>query len=207
MLRRVIAAKVPLVLFAAAAPELESQVAAYIGTDNRAGGEAGGKWLAEHYPKGGELGIVLCVAGHPVTEARLAGFKAGLGDAPYRVVATADAKCDRDQGRRVVEDMLSAHPKLAAMFSTSDTQSLGAIAALKAGNANPAFVSFDAQPGVVKDILGDGIVDASVAWSAKTIGADAVRAAVAAARGERVERTTSVPVEVVDKDTAADWKG
>jgi ribose transport system substrate-binding protein len=207
VLRRVIDADVPLVLFDAPAEQLEGDVAAYIGTDNEAGGEAGGKWLAEQLPEGGELGVVLCVAGHPVTRARLDGFKAGLGDAPFEIVATGDAECDRAKGRKVMEDMLSAHPDLDAVFSSSDSQSLGAVAALKAAGKDPLFVSFDAQPEATKAILAGNVLDASVAWSARTIGADAVKAAVAAARGEPVEASTMVPVTVVDKSNAARWEG
>ena len=151
-LKRVIDAGIPLVLFDAPADELEAQVASYIGTDNRAGGEAGGQWLAEHKPDGGELGVILCVAGHPVTTARFDGFKAGLGDAAFKVVAQADAECDAAKGRKAMEDMLTAHPGLDAVFSTSDTQSLGAIKALEAAEEDPLFVSFDAQPPVVESI-------------------------------------------------------
>jgi ABC-type sugar transport system substrate-binding protein len=68
-------------------------------------------------------------------------------------------------------------------------------------------VSFDAQPPVVKDIESGTVVDASVAWSAREIGADAVKAAVAAARKRPVARQTLVPVTVVTKDNAAGWKG
>jgi ribose transport system substrate-binding protein len=206
VLRRVIDADIPLVLFDAPADELEG-VAAYIGTDNEAGGKAGGTWLAEQLPEGGDVGVVLCVAGHPVTKARLDGFKAGLGDAPFKIVATGDAECDRAKGRKVMEDMLSAHPDLDAVFSSSDSQSLGAVAALKAAGKDPLFVSFDAQPEATKAILAGDVLDASVAWSARTIGADAVKAAVAAARDEPVEASTMVPVTVVDESNAASWEG
>ena len=207
VLRRVIDEKIPLVLFDAPADELKGSYAAYIGTDNAAGGEAGGRWLAEAMPGGGQLGVLLCVAGHPVTTARLEGFKSGLGDAPFKVVATADAECDRAKGRKTMEDMISAHPDLDAVFSTSDSQSLGAVAALAAAGKDPEFVSFDAQPEAVKAIQGGKVLDASVAWSAHTIGSDAVKAAVAAARGEAVQPETMVPVTVVDEDSAAQWKG
>jgi ABC-type sugar transport system substrate-binding protein len=206
-LKRVIAAKVPLILFDAPAPELKGSYAAYVGTDNRAGGEAGGRWLAEKLPKGGKLGVLLCVAGHPVTTARLDGFKSGLGSAPFKVVATADAECDRAKGRKAMEDMISAHPDLDAVFSTSDSQSLGAVAALAAAHQDPQFVSFDAQPEATKAIQAGKVLDASVAWSAHTIGSDAVKAAVAAARGEKVAPETMVPVTVVDASNAAAWKG
>ncbi len=206
VLQKVIDAKIPLVLFDAPAESLSSQLAAYIGTDNRAGGEAGGEWLKQQLPNGGKLGVILCVAGHPVTTARFDGFKAGAGPG-FKVVATADAQCDPEKGRKAMEDMISAHPGLDAVFSTSDSQSLGAVKALQAAKEDPLFVSFDAQPPVVKDIESGAVVDASVAWSAHQIGADAVKAAIAAARGEPVEKTTLVPVTVVSKDNAASWQG
>src|SRR5215217_755382 len=207
VLRRVIDADIPLVLFDAPADELTADLAGYVGTDNRAGGEAGGAWMKHQLRDGGKLGVILCVAGHPVTTARLEGFKAGLEGAPFDIVATADAQCDPEKGRKAMENMISAHPDLDAVFSTSDSQSIGAVKALQAAHEDPLFVSFDAQRPVVKDIESGVVIDASVAWSAKEIGAEAVKAAVAAARDEPVEKQTTVPVTVVDETTAADWKG
>jgi ABC-type sugar transport system substrate-binding protein len=206
VLRRVVDAGIPLILFDAPAEDLADDVTSYIGTDNAAGGEAGGAWLKEALPGGGTLGVVLCVAGHPVTSARFDGFKAGLGDG-FDVVATADAQCDPEKGRKAMENMISAHPGLDAVFSTSDSQTIGIVAALEAADVDPTVVSFDAQAPIVEDILAGGVADASVAWSAKEIGADAVKAAVAAARDEPVEKETLVPVTVVDKRNAADWEG
>jgi ABC-type sugar transport system substrate-binding protein len=206
VLRRVIDAGIPLVLFDAPADELTNRLAAYIGTDNRAGGEAGGAWLKQQLPDGGKVGVILCVAGHPVTTARLEGFKAAAGPG-FDFVAEADAGCDPEKGRKAMEDMLARHDDLDAVFSTSDSQSIGVVKALQAAKEDPLVVSFDAQPAIVKDIEGGTIVDASVAWSAREIGADAVKAAVAAARKQRVEKTTLVPVTVVSADNAASWKG
>jgi ABC-type sugar transport system substrate-binding protein len=206
VLRRVIDADIPLVLFDAPAEDLTAELAAYIGTDNRAGGEAGGAWLKEQMPAGGSVGVILCVAGHPVTTARFDGFKAGAGPG-FDVAATADAGCDPEKGRKAMENMVSAHPGLDAVFSTSDSQSIGIAKALEAAGKDPVFVSFDAQPPVVEQIMSGSGVDASVAWSAREIGAEAVKAAVAAARGQTVEKETLVPVTVVDSTNAADWKG
>lgn len=206
VLRRVLDADIPLVLFDAPADELNDRLAAYIGTDNRAGGEAGGAWLQARRPDGGKVGVVLCVAGHPVTTARLEGFKAGAGPG-FELVATADAGCDAEKGRKAMEDMLARHDDLDAVFSTSDSQSIGMVKALQAADQDPLFVSFDAQPAIVKDIEAGTVVDASVAWSAQAIGADAVSAAIAAARDEPVQAKTLVPVTVVSADNAADWQG
>ena len=206
VLQRVIDAGIPLVLFDAPADELEGKYATYIGTDNEAGGRAAGEWLAGKLPDGGDVGVVVCVAGHPVTRARVKGFKTGLGSG-FDVVAEVDANCDREQGRKVMEDLLSAHPKLDAVFSTSDGQAFGAIEALKAAGEDPVFVSFDAQPEAVEAIKAGNVMDASAGWSAKQLGADALDAAVAAARGEQTPPERIVPVTVVDKDNAAEWDG
>jgi ABC-type sugar transport system substrate-binding protein len=205
-LRRVLDAGIPLVLFDAPADELTDRLAAYIGTDNRAGGEAGGAWLKQQRPEGGKVGVILCVAGHPVTTARLEGFKAGAGPG-FKVAATADAGCDPEKGRKAMEDMLARHTDLDAVFSTSDSQSIGIVKALQAAKQDPVFVSFDAQPAIVEDIEAGTVVDASVAWSARELGADAVKAAVAAARGQKAQAETLVPVTVVSADNAASWKG
>ena len=204
VLRQVLAAHIPLVLFDAPADALSSKVAAYIGTDNRSGGAAGGAWLKQQRA-GGRLGVIFCVQGHPVTTARYDGFRQAAGPG-WKVVATPDAQCDPEKGRKAMEDMVAAHPDLDAVFSTSDSQSIGAVKALQAAHQDPLFVSFDAQPPVVKDIESGTVVDASVAWSAREIGADAVKAAVAAARRRSVDKQTLVPVTVVTKDNAAGWK-
>jgi ribose transport system substrate-binding protein len=205
-LKRVIAAKIPLVVFDASADQLKGQYATYIGTDNAAGGRAAGAWLHKHHPAGGDVGLLLCVAGNPITDARVNGFKAAAGK-KFKVVAQGDAQCDPEKGRSVMEDMISAHPGLDAIFSTSDSQTLGAIAALRAAHEDPAFVSFDAQPASVKAIEQGRVLDADSGWSAKTIGSDTVKAAVAAARGQKLPPEQIVPVTVVDKANAASWKG
>jgi ribose transport system substrate-binding protein len=205
VLRRVIKAKIPLVLFDAPAPGLKG-VATYVGTDNFAGGLADGKWLRKKLPRGGEVGVLLCVPGHPVTRARLNGFKQGAGRS-FKIVSSLDALCTRDGGRKAMEDMITAHPDIKIVFSTSDTQSLGAIRALEAARLDPVFVSFDAQADVVKNIRAGGVMDASAGWSAKTLGSMALARAVAAARGQKLPKQTVVPVTVVDKTNARTWKG
>jgi ribose transport system substrate-binding protein len=207
VLQRVIDAKIPLVLFDAPADELKGQYATYIGTDNEAGGRAAGEWLNGALPAGGEVGLLECVAGHPVTVARVKGFEAGLGGDPFKIVSRVDAECDRDKGRKVMEDMITAHPDIDAVFSTSDGQTMGAIEALKAAKKDPTFVSFDAQPEAVEAITSGNVVDASAGWSARALGGAAIKAAIAAAKGERVPPSEVIPVTVVDETNAADWKG
>jgi ABC-type sugar transport system substrate-binding protein len=205
VLQRVIRAKIPLVLFDAPAPNLKGY-ATYVGTDNLAGGLADGKWLRKAMPGGGDVGVLLCVPGHPVTQARLKGFKQGAGPT-FNIVSSLDALCTREGGRKAMEDMISAHSDIKVVFSTSDGQSFGAVEALVAAKIDPVFVSFDAQPEAVKNILAGRVMDASAGWSAKTLGSMALARAVAAAQHKKLPKQTIVPVTVVDKTNARSWKG
>jgi ribose transport system substrate-binding protein len=205
VLTRVLNEEIPLVLFDAPADELKSRYAGYIGTDNEAGGRAAGEWLKEQRPEGGDVGLIVCVAGHPVTQARVNGFKAGAGDG-FKVVATLDAECDRAKARKVAEDLLAAHPDVDAVFSTSDTQTMGALPAFKAAGVDPLIISFDAQPEAV-DAIEAGTLDATAGWSAKELGAEAFKTALAAAKGEEAPKQKTIATTVVDKDSAASWEG
>ena len=150
-LKRAIAQGVKVVVFDVPIPELTGQ-SSFVGLNNRQGGELAGKWLAEHGGSGGQLGILHCIPGLEITDDRVAGFKSGLGSAPFKVVSTLDAKCDREKGRTTMENMLSSHPNLDAIYSISDTQTFGAVKAIQAVGKEPIVVSFDAQPEALKDI-------------------------------------------------------
>lgn len=205
-LQKVIDAGIPLILFDAPAETLEGKYATYIGTDNRAGGLADGQWLQKALPGGGDVGLLLCVPGHPVTQARVDGFKEGLGTAAtYNFVSELDAGCDREIGRKAMEDMITAHADLDAVYSTSDTQTFGALEALEAAKIDPLVVSFDAQPEAVDNIRAGGILDATAGWCAQDLGVAATRAAINAAKGEAVQPSETIPVTVVSKDNVATW--
>ena len=205
VLTRVLDEEIPLVLFDAPADELKSRYAGYVGTDNEAGGRAAGEWLKEQLPDGGDVGLIVCVAGHPVTQARVNGFKSGAGDG-FKVVSTLDAECDRAKARKTAEDLLAAHPDVDAVFSTSDTQTMGALPAFKAAGADPLIISFDAQPEAV-DAIKAGTLDATAGWSAKDLGAEAFKTALAAAKGGQAPKQKTIPTTVVDETNADSWEG
>jgi ribose transport system substrate-binding protein len=197
-LKRAIQQGVKVVVFDVPIPELTEQ-SSFVGLDNRQGGELAGKWLAEHAGSGGQLGILHCIPGLQITDDRVAGFKAGLGSAPFKVVSTLDAKCDREKGRTVMENMLSSHPNLDAIYSISDTQTFGAVKAIEATGKDPLVVSFDAQPEALKDIESGTVIDASVGQFPFKVGALAVKTAVEVAQGKQVPKQVISPLVMVDK--------
>jgi ribose transport system substrate-binding protein len=197
-LKRAIAQGIEVVVFDVPIPELTDQ-SSFVGLNNREGGQLAGKWLASHAGSGGQLGILHCIPGLEITDDRVAGFKAGLGSAPFKVVSTLDAKCDREKGRTTMENMLSSHPELDAIYSISDTQTFGAVKAIQATGKDPVVVSFDAQPEALKDIEAGTVIDASVGQFPYKVGALAVKTAVEVAQGKTVPKEVLSPLVMVDK--------
>jgi ribose transport system substrate-binding protein len=203
-LKRAIQQGVKVVVFDVPIPELTEQ-SSFVGLDNRQGGELAGKWLAQHAGSGGQLGILHCIPGLEITDDRVAGFKAGLGSAPFKVVSTLDAKCDREKGRTTMENMLSAHPELNAIYSISDTQTFGAVKAIQAVGKDPIVVSFDAQPEALKDIEAGTVIDASVGQFPFKVGALAVKTAISVAQGKTVPKQVISPLIMVDKTNVGEF--
>ncbi len=203
-LKRAVQQGVKVVVFDVPIPEVTDQ-SSFVGLNNREGGELAGKWLAAHAGGGGQLGILHCIPGLEITDDRVAGFKAGLASAPFKVVSTLDAKCDREKGRTTMENMLSSHPKLDAIYSISDTQTFGAVKAIQAVGKDPIVVSFDAQPEALKDIEAGTVIDASVGQFPYKVGALAVKTAVEVAEGKSVPKQVLSPLIMVDKSNVTQF--
>lgn len=179
-----------------------SFVASAIASDNVKGGEVAADALAKLI---GEKGPVLLVGGQPgvsTAEARQKGFEEGLKKYPNITylgnVFTSNGVAKISQ---LVSAQLAAHPDLAGIFALSTDQSEGANNAVKAaGKAGQVkVVGFDAGPTQVEQ-LRNGVVQALVAQQPAQIGADGVRQAAFAARGETVEKEIGTDSTVITAD-------
>lgn len=193
------------VLYDTPMPDFKEQIS-WVGADNYLSGKLAGEWLVKKLPEGGKVGILHCFPGIKISDDRVNGFKEAIAGSELKVVATLDPKCDRAKGRSVMEDMISAHPDLAAVYSISDTQTLGAIGALPKGDKAPVVVSIDAQKEAVEKIIaGDGIT-ASVRQNPKGMGAEALETSIKVADGETVPKEIKIDQLVVDESNAAQYK-
>jgi ribose transport system substrate-binding protein len=182
-------------------PDFEEETV--VATEQRAAARLAGEYMKEQLPDGGKVGIIHCLPGNPVTDDRVAGFKDGLeGSTGVEIVSTLDAKCDRNEGRKVMEDMLTRTPDLDAVYSVSDTQTLGALVAIEAQGKDLIVASIDAQDEMVEK-LRDGQVGATVDLNFTGIGSKAVNAAVRLARDEQVPAKIEIAPKLVTDETAA----
>lgn len=178
--------------------------AAFVGTDNRLGGQLGGEFIVSALQPGDEVAIIRGAAGDPVHNQREEGAKTAMEAAGLTVVAVQPADSDRAKGQTVAENLLTANPNLKAIFATNDEMALGAANAAGAAGKTLVIVGFDASPDALQAIQ-DGVLAGSIAQFAGKIGELGTLTAAKVARGEAVEAFVNTGVEVVTKDNVAEF--
>ncbi len=152
------------------------QVVSFIGSDNVEGGRMAGQYIAEQLGGQGQVAVIRGRLGNPVELQRYTGFTEAI--AAYdgiELVAEGVGNWEADQGYNVMEDFLTAHPDLDAVFAESDRMILGAAqAAAAAGRDDLILVGLD---GILEALqaVRDGTISADVAQRPDLMGAYAVR--------------------------------
>jgi ribose transport system substrate-binding protein len=174
-------------------------VASHIASDNVAGGEMAGDFIAEQL---GEEGKVVELQGIPGTSAardRGKGFNMSMDKYDgMEVIARQPAGFDRAEGMTVMENILQGNPEIDAVFAHNDNMALGAMEAIEAAGRSDEImiVGFDAIDDAVAAVK-EGKMAATVAQKPYLMGEMAVETAVKVANGEEVEEYTPVPLELI----------
>ncbi|MBF4762639.1 sugar ABC transporter substrate-binding protein [Nocardioides islandensis] len=171
-----------------------------VATDNKAGGELAGQWLAENLPDGAQIAVLQGVLGNPSLEDRVTGMKDALGDAA-EVVAETPTDCDQTKGLDAAQDILTAHPDIDGIYAACGPPLLGALEAIDAIGKSGKLVTvgFDASPDELAAI-GDGTESGSVAQFPDKMGSMGVQAAFDAINGKDVPPTIDTGTEMVTSD-------
>ncbi|WP_327729633.1 substrate-binding domain-containing protein [Streptomyces sp. NBC_00487] len=185
-----------------------ADTAALVASDNVSGGELAAKSLAEKLGGKGEIVILQGQAGTSASRERGAGFAEGLKAYPgIKVLAKQPADWDRTKGLDVMTNLLQANSGVDGVFAENDEMALGAIKALgsQAGRS-VQVIGFDGTADGLKAVEA-GTLYGSVAQQPAELGRIAVRNAVKAAKGEKVEKSVMVPVKVVTSQNVAEFSG
>ncbi|GAA4886520.1 ABC transporter substrate-binding protein [Saccharopolyspora cebuensis] len=176
-----------------------------LSSDNYAGGRLAARTLAEL--TAGRPGSVLALntkAGTSTTDARVAGFEDEIREHHPHLTLLPSQYTDNEPATaaQVVSATLGAHPDLVGVFGSNLNTGEGAATALaNAGRSGDVpLVGFDASPKQVED-LRNGRVQALIAQDPARIGREGVRRAIAAIKGEPVERETKTPMIALTRDT------
>ncbi|MGP3779470.1 ribose ABC transporter substrate-binding protein RbsB [Halanaerobium saccharolyticum] len=174
-------------------------VVSHIASDNVAGGEMAGDFIAEQL---GEEGKVVELQGIPGTSAardRGEGFNKAIDKySGMEVIARQPAGFDRAEGMTVMENILQGNPEIDAVFAHNDNMALGAMEAIAAAGRSDEImiVGFDAIDDA-REAVAEGEMAATVAQKPDLMGEMAVETAIKVANGEEVDEYTPVPLELI----------
>ena len=168
-------------------------------SDNLEGGHIAGRYVAGFLKPGAEVAHITCQPGYVIPALRGKGFTEIMEQKGFKIVAKQSADSQRAKGMDVMQNILQAHPTLAAVFCENDEMALGAIEAISAAGKSVKVVGFDGT-GDARAAIKAGRMEATVAQQPYEMGKIGVKTAVAFLKGEKVEKTTFVPVELLTKD-------
>jgi simple sugar transport system substrate-binding protein len=177
---------------------------AVVATNNLKGGTLAGKYLATKLKAGDTLGILEGVPGVPALDDRVNGMLSGLGPLKdkIKIVSRLETDCDQTKGAQAAQTMLTANPKLTAIYSACGPPALGAIQSIK--NANAAgilLVGFDGLADEVAAIKA-GTESASVAQHPTKIGSLGVDTLYKAVLGKKVAKKVDTGTSLITSQNA-----
>lgn len=177
----------------------QGQVVSHIASDNVAGGKMAGDYIAEKLGDGAKVIELQGIAGASAARERGEGFKQAVAAHKFNVLASQPADFDRTKGLNVMQNLLTAHPDVQAVFAQNDEMALGALRALQtAGKNDVLVVGFDGTDDGVKAVEA-GKLGATVAQMADQIGVIGVITADKALKGETVPAQIPVELKLVKK--------
>jgi simple sugar transport system substrate-binding protein len=171
-------------------------------TDNVAGGQLAGEYLASVLVEGDSIGLMEGVRGVPALDARIQGVQDALADTGVEVIlGGAETGCDSAQGATVAEDLLTRAPDLTAMYSACDDPAIAAAKVASDQGKELLIMGYDGLPTAAQAIL-DGEMTATIAQFPGQMAALGVQAAIDAVRGDSVEPFIDTGTELVTSDNA-----
>ena len=167
----------------------------YVATDNTEGGRMAARRIGELLGGKGKVAVIGFMPGSGATMEREDGFQDEVRKKfpGMEIVALRYAKADRAKAMAETENILTAHPDLAAVFADNESSSSGAVQALKSRNAKGVkMVAFDASEQLMQDCR-DGWIDSLVVQNPFKMGYESTRALLRKIKGEAVEPAIDSP--------------
>lgn len=180
---------------------------AYVGSDSIQAGIMQAEWLAE---KLGGKGNVVIMNGDLAQEAaqkRTEGEKQVFATFPdIQIIKEDTASWDRAQGLALMENWLSTGDQIDAVAANNDEMAIGALQAIEAAGLLGQILvgGVDASPDALAE-MDKGRLNVTVFQNAKGQGEGGIQAAIALARGEKIEQITWIPFELVTPENYKDF--
>ena len=138
----------------------------YVSGDNSGFGRVSGEYMASALPEGGKI-VVLRGIPTTIDNERVDGFKAALEGENIEIVGMEHGNWNRDDSFAVMQDFLSRHPQIDAVWASDDDMAVGVLGAIEA--ANRTDVKFVLGGAGMKEMVarvrdGDKMIPADVTY-------------------------------------------
>ncbi|MFT5880894.1 MAG: ribose transport system substrate-binding protein [Moritella sp.] len=173
-------------------------VVSHIASDNVAGGEMAGQYIADTVGANAKVIQLEGIAGTSAARERGKGFMQAVAATKMELLGSQPADFDRTKGLNVMENMLAANPDVQAVFAQNDEMALGALRAVQASGKNVLIVGFDGTKDGIAAV-NRGILGATIAQQPALIGALGIETADKVLKGESVAKSIAVPLKVITK--------
>ncbi|QDJ13390.1 D-ribose ABC transporter substrate-binding protein RbsB [Mergibacter septicus] len=167
----------------------QGYVVSHIASDNIAGGKAAGDYIAEKLGDGAKVIQLEGIPGTSAARERGEGFLQAAKAHHFDILASQPADFDRSKGLNVMENLLTSHPDVQAVFAQNDEMALGALRAVKAANKKVLVVGFDGTDNGIKAVK-SGKMAATIAQQPEKIGELGVQTA------DKIIKKESVPAKI-----------
>ncbi|AUH35242.1 ABC transporter substrate-binding protein [Paracoccus tegillarcae] len=138
----------------------------YVAGDNPGFGRVAGEYMAEKMPDGGNI-VVLRGIPTTIDNERVEGFQAAIEGSGIEIIGMEHGNWNRDESFNVMQDFLSRHEQIDAVWASDDDMAVGVLAAIDAaGRDDVQFVLGGAgMKEMVKRVMdGDAMIPADVTY-------------------------------------------
>lgn len=172
-------------------------VETYVGIDQYEAASLAGKYAAENITDG-QICYLEGVPGVKALDDRLSGFQDQVG---FNIVASQTARCDRNEGFNVMQNVLSSNPDVNVVWAVNAEMGQGAIQAIEQGgfSGKVQVFDFDASPDDIQAIK-DGTLSGSVAQYPDLQAAAAIQACLDVLDGKSLDAHTKTKAALITKD-------
>lgn len=177
----------------------------FVGTSNDEAAYGGGVYGVAINGENTKALIIYGQEGDNTSNLRKAGYEKALEEAGLAPVAEMSGNNNTADSKNVMEGQLIANPEINLVLCHNDDSALGALEAIKeAGKEGITVIGFDGNTSALESIAA-GDMTATIAQQPAEMGYLSVMTAIAALKGETVEKVVSVPTVVIDASTVADY--
>ena len=179
----------------------------YVAGDNPGFGRVSGEYMVERMPEGGKI-VVLRGIPTTIDNERVAGFEEAIAGSGIEIIDMEHGNWNRDDSFNVMQDFLSKHEQIDAVWASDDDMAVGVLGAIDAaGRDDVQFVLGGAgMKEMVKRVMdGDAMIPADVTYPPSMIATAIEMTAVGLTSNAPVAGTFTIGSVLITPENAAQF--